>query len=258
MKFSLFALLVGSAAAYTAPTMTFAVGKKAPKKVKKSPPKKPVPTGTVPSKALPFEEAPAALDGSLPGDVGFDPCFLTTKADIMANYFNSLSFIGRPNKSGLFWYREAEIAHGRLAQMAVVGFIVPGLVTFPGLEYTTPFGAISAVPLSVWAQLLGFMALLDIQRCNIIKAEGDNYMNGDIGFGQGEGRYNPFKFNYSDEEYFEKQVQELKHGRVAMIALVGQVFQANVSGMSVVDQLSGAFSFPENVAKAGYFLPEGI
>jgi hypothetical protein len=34
---------------------------------------------------------------------------------------------------------------------------------------------------------------------------------GDLGLGQTG--FNPFKFDYSEEEYFEKQVQEIKHGR---------------------------------------------
>ena len=34
---------------------------------------------------------------------------------------------------------------------------------------------------------------------------------GDLGLGQTG--FNPFGFKYSEEEYFEKQVQEIKHGR---------------------------------------------
>lgn len=51
------------------------------------------------SQALPFMERPAALDGSLVGDVGFDPLgFAKTKDDLMN-------------------YREAEIKHARLAML---------------------------------------------------------------------------------------------------------------------------------------------
>jgi hypothetical protein len=257
MKLSVFALLAGTTAAYTAPSMTFAIGKKAPKKTKAP---KPSGTSTIPSTALPFEQAPAALDGSLPGDVGFDPCFLTTKADLMADYFNGLNFVGNPGLSGLEWYREAELMHGRIAQMAVLGFIIPGFLRLPGLEDVTsnPVAAISDTPFSgVW-QVIAFMGFVDLFRINRIRELGSSYVPGDFGWGQGEGRFNPFNFKYSPEAYREKQVQETKHGRLAMIALLGLYFQANASGVGVVDQLSGAFSAPDYYAKAGYFLPEGI
>lgn len=51
------------------------------------------------SEALPFMARPAALDGSLAGDVGFDP----------------LGFA--KNKEDLMNYREAEIKHARLAML---------------------------------------------------------------------------------------------------------------------------------------------
>jgi len=262
MKFATFALLATSVTAFTAPTMTFAVGKKGPKNKKGAKGTKSVPTsgGTVPSIALPFENAPAALDGSLPGDVGFDPCFLTTKADLMADYFNGLSFTGNPGLSGLEWYREIELMHGRIAQMAVLGFIVPGLIRIPGLEDVTsnPVAAISDTPFGgVW-QVIAFMGFVDLFRINRMNELGSSYTPGDFGWGQGEGRFNPFSFNYSAEEYFEKQVQETKHGRLAMIALIGLVIQANASGVGVIDQLSPAFDAPEYYARAGYFLPQGI
>jgi Chlorophyll A-B binding protein len=51
------------------------------------------------SQSLPFLQRPTALDGSLVGDVGFDPLgFAKTKADLVN-------------------YREAEIKHGRLAML---------------------------------------------------------------------------------------------------------------------------------------------
>jgi hypothetical protein len=51
------------------------------------------------STAIPFMPRPLALDGSLVGDVGFDPLgFAKSKEDLMN-------------------YREAEIKHGRLAML---------------------------------------------------------------------------------------------------------------------------------------------
>jgi len=257
------ALIAASVSAYQPPTMTFAIGKKkaATKKVVA-----PVST-TVPSKALPFENAPATLDGSLPGDVGFDPCFLSTKqAGIMAGYFNGLFPESNVGLDGLSWYRESELIHGRIAQLAVLGCIFPGIAHFPGDEvvgldafsYTNPLEAPSHIPYIGTIQILTFMVCLEFRRIRIIQREGSSYQPGDFKWGQGAGRWNPFGFDYDEKEYFEKQVQETKHGRLAMIAFWGLIFQANASGVGVLDQLAPAFSAPEYAAKAGYFLPEGI
>jgi Chlorophyll A-B binding protein len=201
------------------------------------------------------------------GDVGFDPCFLSTKADSMAGYFNGL-FSGNAPIDGLTWYREAELMHGRICMMAVVGFIWPGLFgTFGGNEWTgvdaysatNPIEAMSVAPSAALFQIFAFMAGMEFRRINIIRSDGKNYMAGDSQkWGQGQGRWNPLGLNYSPAEYAEKQLQEVKHSRLAMIGLLGLIFQANASGVGVIDQLSGAFTVPEYAAKAGYFLPEGI
>jgi hypothetical protein len=258
------ALLVASASAYQPPSMTFAIGKKkaATKAVKAK-----FSSGVVKSKALPFENAPANLDGSLPGDVGFDPCFLSTKqADLMADYFNGLFPESNVGLDGVSWYREVELMHGRIAQLAVLGCIFPGIAHFPGDEavgldafsYTNPLEAPSHIPFIGTIQILTFMASMEWRRIGIIQEEGSAYQPGDFKWGQGEGRWNPFGFKYTDEEYFAKQVQETKHGRLAMIAFFGLLFQASASGVGVLDQLAPAFEYPDYVARAGYFLPEGI
>lgn len=64
------------------------------------------------SKAIPFLDAPPKLDGTMVGDVGFDP-------------------FGFSNGVPLAWLREAEIKHGRICMLAVLGFIVQELYTFP-------------------------------------------------------------------------------------------------------------------------------
>ena len=100
---------------------------------------------------------------------------------------------------------------------------------------------------------------MEFRRINIILKDGASYTAGDSQkWGQGEGRWNPFGLNYTPEEYEEKQLQEIKHARLAMVGLLGLIFQANASGVNVVDQLGAAFTAPDYYAKAGYFLPQGI
>jgi light-harvesting complex I chlorophyll a/b binding protein 1 len=67
--------------------------------------------------ALPFDKRPDLLDGTLAGDYGFDPAGFT-------NNLPPEGLIGGETRS-LKWYREAEITHGRVAQLAVVGQLFP-------------------------------------------------------------------------------------------------------------------------------------
>lgn len=217
-----------------------------------------------PSAALPFATAPATLDGSMLGDVGFDPLGFSTTP--VGPWFSGLE--GRNGVIGdLNWYREAELIHGRIAQVAVLGFLGPGLVgTLPGNEWTgvdaysntNPLEAFSQVPGLALLQIFLFMTFLEFRRINIIREEGSNYQPGDLRIGQGEGRYNPFGLSYTDEEYQEKRLQELKHCRLAMIGVFGLWAQAQASGVGVVEQLGNSLVAPEYYVKAGYFLPEGI
>ena len=57
------------------------------------------------SDSVPFLKQPTNLDGSLPGDVGFDPLGFSEVVDVKV-------------------LREAELKHGRIAMLAVLGWIV--------------------------------------------------------------------------------------------------------------------------------------
>jgi hypothetical protein len=57
------------------------------------------------SKAMPFLSQPEGLDGSMAGDVGFDPLGFSTFLDVK-------------------WLREAELKHGRICMLAWTGCIV--------------------------------------------------------------------------------------------------------------------------------------
>lgn len=262
-------LAFAASTAALAPSMTFSLGRKsakkaAPPKVSGASPSAEAWAAAGPSQALPFATAPATLDGSMLGDVGFDPLGFSTTP--VGPWFAGLE--GRNGVIGdLSWYREAELIHGRIAQVAVVGFLAPGLFgTLPGNEWTgvdaysnlNPLEAFSQVPGIAILQIFLFMTYLEIRRINIIKEEGSAYQPGDLRIGQGEGRWNPFGLDYSPEAYEEKQLQELKHCRLAMIGVFGLWAQAQASGIGVTEQIGAALTSPEYYAKAGYFLPENI
>ena len=75
------------------------------------------------SQSLPFLNRPLLLDGSMAGDVGFDPLGLSTIDDLSID---------------LYWLREAEIKHARVAMLAVAGILqVEVFGPAPGCEMAT-------------------------------------------------------------------------------------------------------------------------
>ena len=64
------------------------------------------------SESVPFLKQPANLDGSLPGDVGFDPLGFSEVFDVKI-------------------LREAELKHGRIAMLAVLGYLTQEVFVFP-------------------------------------------------------------------------------------------------------------------------------
>jgi len=75
------------------------------------------------SKSMPFMNRPPLLDGSMAGDVGFDPLGLSNIDDVGID---------------LYWLREAELKHCRLAMMAVAGILqVEIFGPAPGCEAAT-------------------------------------------------------------------------------------------------------------------------
>lgn len=212
--------------------------------------------------ALPFDKRPPNLDGTLAGDVGFDPAGFSNnppKPWLIGGEGNSLK-----------WYREAEIVHGRVAQLAVIGLLFPAWYHFPGnpevgvaenaFAEMNPFKALTTVPAEGLWQITLIIFGIELARTKRI-IRGDK-APGDLGLGQTG--FNPFNFKYSEEEYFEKQVQEIKHGRLAMIGSLGMLLQTSASGKSIPQQLAEAFTFPEERAllsgpgTLGDYFPPGL
>merc|ERR1712205_52772 len=151
-----------------------------------------------------------------------------------------------------------------IAQLACLGFVFPEIAHFPGNESVgqdafgvmNPFLAVDAVPKAGWYQILAFMVSLEALRLNRLKDP--DYIPGDLGLGQGPGRWNPFGFEYTAEEYEEKQLQEIKHCRLAMLGFLGLASKASGNDIGILENLGYSFSRPEFVSKAGFYFPEGI
>ena len=131
-------------------------------------------------------------------------------------------------------YRTAELKHGRVAQLAVIGYIVPEVFKFPfdiapGIPCTSvPNGiaAIAAVPSLGWLQIFFLIGSVDYYGFLIL---GDTEAKGK-----------------SPEELKELKDKELNNGRLAMIAILELLrhdSQKLVGGMYASDNLITGLPF---------------
>jgi len=103
-------------------------------------------------------------------------------------------------------YRTAELKHGRVAQLAVLGYVVQECYRFPidispGIpcaDVPNGVAAIDAIPFLGWAQIIFLIGAVDYW----------GYL-GDFAVG---------KLDLEDGEYEKRKLQELQHGRLAMLA----------------------------------------
>lgn len=89
------------------------------------------------SKSVPFLDQPTALTGKYPGDVGFDPLGLSNifpDKDWSEQVVPDLWPEGTRTKiSTIDWMREAEVKHGRICMLAVLGWVAVDFgARFPG------------------------------------------------------------------------------------------------------------------------------
>lgn len=115
-------------------------------------------------------------------------------------------------------YRRAELKHGRVAMLAVVGAIWQEFSVLPGLDYTPTknlFQAVADAPWLATLQILVFVGIFDLQSTKYDMEQGR--VPGDIGF-------DPLKL--SKDGINEKwALAELKHGRLAMWAMAAILVQ---------------------------------
>lgn len=190
------------------------------------------------SQALPFLTRPLHLDGSLAGDVGFDP----------------LGFASASNER-LVFMREAEIKHSRLAMLATAGWIMSELVgdklsalantATPLLRYgdRVPSVLNGGLGHSLEPFFPAFAAIMVLAGCTetvqsyISSSNPQRYASqsiGDIGFDP-LGMYS-FRGDTADGRK-SMESAELKHGRLAMLAITAFAMQEAFTGVGVVTQV---------------------
>merc|ERR1719329_2089105 len=207
---------------------------------------------------FPGVEAPAYLDGSLPGDVGFDPFSLSAPTEFLQFDLDALDQSRAINKSGniigklkkvdnaptartivpyneafdIIRFRECELLHGRWSMLAILGVVIAeantgitwidaGKVELEQPQYLgAPIG-LSVTALTVIEVIL--MGYLEIARSSELDQEKRIYPGG---------YFDPFGLaDASDaDRVFALRTMEVKHSRLAMVAMFGITIQAGVTG----------------------------
>lgn len=128
-------------------------------------------------------------------------------------------------------YRAAELKHGRVAMAAVLGTLVQSYYHLPDEVFNNPrpLAALTQIyeqrPEAIWQIFLALGAL----EITAFKQEEDR-APGDLNFGQ--------SFKPTDEgEFAALQLKELKNGRLAMLAIAGQLIQETLTGQGPIEQL---------------------
>ncbi|CAM9757103.1 unnamed protein product [Discosporangium mesarthrocarpum] len=166
------------------------------------------------SKSVPFLTAPKGLDGYVGAETEFDPFGFAELIDIK-------------------WLREAEIKHGRVAMLATVGWIVSEVVHIPGAAYMSenPVDAMAAVGPSPMLQIFLFCGWLEY--CYNKGKMTMEDMFDDPERKPGEFGFDPLNVAKNPEKMAKYQLQEIKHGRLAMSAIGGLVHQSLLTGHGV-------------------------
>eukprot|EP00548_Thalassiothrix_antarctica_P018345 CAMPEP_0194194310 /NCGR_PEP_ID=MMETSP0154-20130528/75514_1 /TAXON_ID=1049557 /ORGANISM="Thalassiothrix antarctica, Strain L6-D1" /LENGTH=266 /DNA_ID=CAMNT_0038918731 /DNA_START=96 /DNA_END=896 /DNA_ORIENTATION=- len=154
------------------------------------------------SRSMPFMKRPAILDGSIAGDVGFDPLgFANTKENLVN-------------------YREAEIKHARLAMLAAAGwplselwdwkiavlFGMPALVDNADRAPSILNGGLDKVSPFYWIGCLIFAGAVDFYGSIVVKKNNPDYFPGNLGF-------DPLGLYPKDAEgQKQMQLKEIKNG----------------------------------------------
>ena len=175
------------------------------------------------SKSLPFLLQPAKLDGSLAGDEGFDPLGLSNIEDLGID---------------LYWMREAELKHARVAMLAVVGalsqeagFVLPGLPTGHN-QIQLFWQCFDQNPGPIFAAVIffGFVELFSGFAITEGRKNGDR-APGDFGF-------NPLKLGKTEKTANDLATKEIRNGRLAMWAAAGILVQGMTTSTGALENFS--------------------
>lgn len=175
------------------------------------------------SASVPFLLKPELLQGQYAGDVGFDPLGLSKIGENMGPL-------------GLYWMREAELKHARVAMLAVLGILaVEGGLVFPGQpNAANQVQNIYVVAKAQPALLFGAMIFIGILELIQGSTLADRQR---MGLQPGDFSLNPINFGRTERTRKDLALKEIKNGRLAMIAAAGLLVQETLSPLRAIEAL---------------------
>lgn len=189
------------------------------------------------SKAVPFLPRPINLDGSMVGDFGFDPFYLSSIPKDFSGFIQPPQWESKGIPT-LYWMREAELKHSRVCMMAWFGWLATdGAFGFP-LRFPGEIYSVESIPTAYEAHdvlvgqgSMGFLllAVAVVEFCTgAVLVE---VAKGDSDRAAGDYHLDPLNFlkNKTQEEKDRMAMRELANGRLAMLAFAGVSTQAALS-----------------------------
>eukprot|EP00195_Chlamydomonas_chlamydogama_P006919 CAMPEP_0202889710 /NCGR_PEP_ID=MMETSP1392-20130828/299_1 /ASSEMBLY_ACC=CAM_ASM_000868 /TAXON_ID=225041 /ORGANISM="Chlamydomonas chlamydogama, Strain SAG 11-48b" /LENGTH=260 /DNA_ID=CAMNT_0049573105 /DNA_START=66 /DNA_END=848 /DNA_ORIENTATION=+ len=190
---------------------------------------------------FPGTTLPSHLNGTLPGDFGFDPLGLGTDSE------------------RLNWYVQAELQNGRWAMLAVAGILFPELasnigISWPGagvkwfevpdFKFYAPASTLSVVAafLFHWVEIRRYQDIVNPGSVNQDPIFSNNKLPDNNTPGYPGGIFDPF--GWSKGDLATLKVKEIKNGRLAMLAFAGFGAQAYTTGLTPLAALSKHLADP--------------
>ncbi|XP_062159515.1 photosystem I chlorophyll a/b-binding protein 5, chloroplastic [Alnus glutinosa] len=191
---------------------------------------------------LPGLDPPPYLDGSLPGDFGFDPLGLGE------------------DPGSLKWYVQAELVHARFAMLGVAGILLTDLLRVTGIINIPIWYEAGAVKYkfanteTLFIVQLILMGFVETKRYMDFVSPGSQAQADFFGVEAsleglepgypGGPLLNPLGLAKDIKNAHEWKLKEIKNGRLAMVAMLGIFVQAYVTHVGPIDNLVEHLSNP--------------
>ncbi|XP_073385602.1 photosystem I chlorophyll a/b-binding protein 2, chloroplastic [Physcomitrium patens] len=191
---------------------------------------------------FPGSQPPEWLDGSLPGDFGFDPLGLGSDPELLK------------------WFVQAELVHCRWAMLGAAGIFIPEALTKAGIlntpswtvagdqQYFTDATTLFVIEiiLFAWAEGRRWADIINPGCVNVDPVFPNNKLTGtDVGYPGGLW-FDPLGWGQTGDaaKLKDLRTREIKNGRLAMLAVLGAVVQANYTHTGPIDNLLAHLADP--------------
>merc|ERR1719386_592452 len=181
-------------------------------------------------------------------------------------FFDPLGFTKDGDEKKFLRRRASELKHGRVCVLAAMGYLAPEYFRFPGYlsksmdltfsEMPSGLAALNKIPTAGGLQWILFAGLIEttLLKQDPSRAPGDFDMVGNLGV--------PFSEDVQDSEARKRGLNsELANGRLAMVAIMGMIFQNGTFGSTGPEMWmpGGAFEGELGVQPpVGFFDPLGL